>query len=381
MYPASGEFKTALLSDHVVVSKAEVWNGSQKLIELDVDLGKVTVSVNSAVRRTCEVHLSTSKTTSDLVPDNGFDLLAPFGNELRLYRGIQFDSGTIEYVPLGVFVITNVKITDELDGVSISITGEDRSLFISRNKWTTPYQMLSGTLEASLTTLLQNRWVDVQTAFPTTNVTVQQVIFGADNNNDAWKDCVNLCELVGYDLYFDVDGVATMKQFPSLDASVVVATYQEGTNTIITGLDRNISTKETYNGVIYSLEGSQVTTPVRVEVWDEDTTSPTYRYGVFGQAPTFVSSSVLSTSTEAIKAATLLLNTYIGAQEQVTWKSLVDPSLDVNDVVYIYSSGSKVDRLVIIDSLDIPLNPTDTLNAQARVVRIVDTGETVTVGS
>jgi hypothetical protein len=241
--------------------------------------------------------------------------------------------------------------------------------------------MLSGTLEASLSTLLQNRWVDVQTAFPTTNVTVQQVIFGADNNNDAWKDCVNLCELVGYDLYFDVDGVATMKQFPSLDASVVVATYQEGQNTIITGLDRNISTKETYNGVIYSLEGSQVTTPVRVEVWDDDTTSPTYRYGVFGQAPTFVSSSVLSTSIEAIKAATLLLNTYIGAQEQIVWKSLVDPSLDVNDVVYIYSSASKVDRLVIIDSLDIPLNPTDTLNAQARVVRIVDTGETVTVGS
>jgi hypothetical protein len=178
MYPASGEFKTAILSDHIVVSKAEVWNQDSKLIDLNIDSGKVTVSVNSGVRRTCDVTLVTDRTASNLVPDNGFDTLAPFGNELKLYRGVKFANGSIEYVPLGVFVMTDVDIQDSNDGVSMTIRGEDRSLFISRAKWTAPYQMVSGTLEASLRAMLENRWADVETSFTTTNVTVNQVVFG-----------------------------------------------------------------------------------------------------------------------------------------------------------------------------------------------------------
>ena len=380
MYPASGEFKTAILSDHIVVSKAEVWNQNSKLLTLNVDSGKVTVSVNSSVRRTCEVSLVTDRTTNNLVPDNGFDVLAPFGNELHLYRGVKFQNGSIEYVPLGVFVMTDVDISDTNDGVSISIKGEDRSLFISRAKWTEPYQMLEGTLEASLTALLEDRYTDIKTSFPTTNVTINQVVLGTESEQDPWQDAVSIAQLVGYDLYFDVFGVATLRSFPSLDASTVVAKYEEGQGTIITSLDRSMSSKETYNGVIYTIEGSQVDTPIRVETWDEDSTSPTYRYGVFGEAPTFVTTNVLSTEDEAIRAAISLLNTYRGAQENISWDSIVDPTLDVNDVVYVKTVGSKTDRLVIIDQLDIPMNPNASMSAQTRTVRLIDANQTVELG-
>jgi hypothetical protein len=380
MYPASGEFKTAILSDHIVVSKAEVWNQDSKLIDLNIDTGKVTISVNSGVRRTCDVTLVTNKTASNLVPDNGFDTLAPFGNELKLYRGVRFANGSIEYVPLGVFVMTDVDIQDSNNGVNITIKGEDRSLFISRAKWTAPYQLVSGTLEASLRAMLENRWADVETSFTTTNVTVNQVVFGTQDSQDPWQDAVYLAQLVGYDLYFDVFGVATLRPFPSLDATAVVAKYEEGKETIITSLDRSMSSKETYNGVIYTIQGSQVNTPIRVEIWDEDTTSPTYRYGVFGDAPTFITSNVLSTEADAIKAATSLLNTYRGAQENIRWDSIVDPTLDVNDVVYVKTVGSKTDRIVIIDELDIPMSPLESMGAKARTVRIVDANQTVELG-
>lgn len=381
MYPTSAAFKAAVSIDHVVIAKAEVWASDRKLIDLEIDNGKVSVSTSNAIRRTCEVHLTTDRTTANLVPDDGFDYLAPFGNQLRVYRGIQYADGTEEYIPLGVFVITEVQISDTNDGVSMTIRGEDKSIIISRNKWTSAYQMVSGTLEASLLALLQNRYPDVETSFPTTNVTINQVILGADSNVDPWKDAVMIAQLVGYDLFFDVRGVVTMRQFPTLDAASVVATYEEGNGTTITSLDRRISTKETYNGVIYSVEGSQVTTPVRVEVWDEDTTSPTYRYGVFGSVPTFITTNLISTSAEAIKAATLLLNTYIGQQEEIQFESIVDPSLDVNDVIYVKSEGSKVDRTVIIDSMDIPLDYTSSLNVTTRVVRIVGANEIVAIGT
>jgi hypothetical protein len=381
MYPTTATFKTAVKTNHKVIAKAEIWSTERKLLDLDIDSGKVSVNTSSAIRRTCEVHLTTDRTTANLVPDNGFDSLAPFGNQIKLYRGIEFDDGTQEYVPLGVFVITEVKVTDNNEGVSISLRGEDKSIIVSRNKWTSSYQMVNGTLETSLTSLLQNRHPDIVTDFPTTNVTVNQIILGSDSQLDPWKDAVGIAQLVGYDLYFDVKGVCTMRQFPTLDAASVVATYQEGSGTTITELDRNISTKETYNGVIYSIEGSQVTTPIRVEIWDEDPASPTYRYGVFGSVPTFVTTSLLSTSAEAIKAASLLLNTYIGQQEEIDFSSVVDPSLDVNDVIYVKAEGAKVDRTVIIDSLEVPLGYTESLTVKTRVVRIVGANEIVAIGT
>jgi len=381
MYATSAAYKLAIVGNHTVIGKAEIWNADRKLLDLDIDSGKVSVSTSSAVRRSCEVHLTTDRTTTNLVPDNGFDYLAPFGNQLRLYRGVQYADGTQEYIPLGVFVITEVEVKDTNDGVSLSIRGEDKSIIVSRNKWTSSYQMVSGTLEASLTALLQNRYADITIDFPTTQVTINQIVLGADSNLDPWKDAVMLAQLVGYDLYFDVKGVCTMRQFPTLDAASVVATYEEGNGTTITSIDRKISTKETYNGVIYTVEGSQVTTPIRVEVWDEDTTSPTYRYGVFGSVPTFITTNVIGTSADAIKAASLLLNTYIGQQEQITFESMVDASLDVNDVIYVQSEGSKVDRTVIIDSLDIPLDYKGSLNVTTRVVRIVGANEIVAIGT
>jgi hypothetical protein len=380
MYPASANFKAALTQDHIVVSKVEIWNSGQYLTTISVDGGQVEVSSESAIRRTCQIALTTERAVTNLVPDTDFDYLTPFGNEMRLFRGIQFDDGTIEYIPLGVFVITEVTISDTNEGVSINVAGEDRSILVSRAKWTQPYKVTSGSLESAITSLLRNRYADVLTNFPTTNVTINDVILGADNSNDPWKDAVYLCELVGYDLFFDVEGTATMSQFPSLEGTTVSAIYVEGSDTSVLSLDRSISTKETYNGIIYVVEGSKVSTPIRIEVWDEDTTSPTYRYGPFGQVPTFINTSVVATSEDAVKAAQLLLEKYRGAQEQITWNSLVDPTLDVDDVIYIKTVGAKVDRTVIIDSVTIPLGPTEQLSAQARVVRVVSTDATIEIG-
>jgi hypothetical protein len=381
MYAASSAFKLAIKSDHIVVSKAEIWTSDQKLADLAIDSGVVNVSTSSAVRRTCSVSLTQGRDSTSLVPDSDFDLLTPFGNELRLFRGVQYDNGSVEYVPLGVFVITDVTINDKNDGVAIEVAGDDRSLIVSRNKWISPYQLLSGSLEASLSDLIKNRYPDALVSFPTTNITINQVVLGVEKENDPWKDAVEIAELVGYDLFFDADGIVQLVPFPSLDDAMIVASYQEGQGTTVISLDRNISTRETFNGIIYTLEGSKITTPIRIEIWDEDEDSPTYRYGKFGQVPIFITSNLLTTSDEAVKAAANLLNTYIGAQEGISWQSMVDPTLDVQDVVYIKSNGAKVDRLVILDSINIPLEASETMSATARTVRVVATDETIEIGA
>jgi len=377
MYPTSNEFRAAIATSHIAVSKAEVWSGDNRLSELAIESGNVEVNTASAIRRTCQVTLVTDRTTANLVPDTQFDLLTPFGNELKLYRGVEFLDGSREYIPLGVFVITDVNISDRNEGVVIELTGEDRALIVARNKWTAPYQVTSGALETAIKNLLENRYPGVIVSLPTTNVTINQVILGVEKDNDPWQDAVEICQLVGYDLFFDATGTAVMKQFPTLDGTSPIATFVEGSGTTVTSLTRNLSTKETYNGVIYYVEGTNVSTPIRVEVWDEDPSSPTYRYGKFGQVPTFVDSNIVSSSSAAITAATLLLNTYIGAQEKINWEGIVNPALDVQDIVYVKTNGAKVDRVVILDSLSIPLSPTESMSSTARTVRLVDSGETI----
>ena len=53
MYASSAAFKAAVSTDHVVVSKAEVWATDQKLQEINVSSGSVTANSSAAVRRTC----------------------------------------------------------------------------------------------------------------------------------------------------------------------------------------------------------------------------------------------------------------------------------------------------------------------------------------
>lgn len=377
MYTTSAEFLTRIRGSHTAIAKAEVWGEGTKLRDLDVTSGSVRVDAKSAIRRIVSINVVADREDNELVPDDAFDDLAPFGNELRVYRGAVLEDGSEEYVPLGVFVMTDVQITDRLGGVDMVINGQDRSFKVSSNRWLNAFKVTSADLSVALTALLQNRYADIQLSFPaTTGVTVNDLVLGTDTDNDPWKDAVQIAEDAGYDLFFNPDGVCELAPFPSLDASVVVASYEENDDATITQVDRTLSAIDTYNGVCFTSESSK-SDPIRVEVWDEDPLSPTYRYGKFGQRVLFFSSPVVVTSNAAVAAATSVLNRYLGAQEEVNWSALVNPAHDANDVIYINNVGAKVNRVIIIDSLEIPLDPSGTMSAKARTVRIVGDDQVV----
>lgn len=369
MYPTSDTFRLAVRTSHTAVATAEVWRGLQKILDLDVSEGQVQVSVNQSTRRTCSVGFSVSRLANDLVPDTAFDAITPFGNEIRLYRGIEFPDGTREMVPLGVFVITQVNVEESPEQVKMSISGVDRSIRVSRNVWLEPYQVSAGSLTDALTALLQNRWPAIELSFPTVPVNVQQQVLGQDSGADPWKDAVYLAEMAGYDLFFDPNGVCVLQPFPSPDSASVVATYTD--EDVLLRVARQDTTDDTYNGVVYIVESSWLLVPYRVEVWDLDPDSPTYRYGAFGEVPKIVSQSAITDTNAATTAAAALLSKGLGLAQNVTWDAIVDPALDVNDVVLVRNDGTKTERVLIVDQVTIPLSPSAPLSAQARTVRVV----------
>lgn len=457
MYGTTAEFKSLVRKTHHVITRAEVWQGDNKLLELQPVDGSVDDDSRRAVRRTCQVTLfsprpttietpvyasygdlnanystysqlaslfssygtirlvvTTETTTIDngIVPDDAFDVLAPFGNELRLWRGIRVETqealsygrlaedftnyadletlidsyGTLtqatetvvtdELVPLGVFVITNVEIEEADGGVNINVSGQDRSLRIARNRWTDTYTVAKNTnVVTAITKLLQNRWDDIQLSFSSSDETVGKSVFGTETDNNPWADAQKLAKSAGLDLYFDGDGVAQLEPSPVYDEATGVESYLENEEAMVLGVKRSLSVEQTYNGVIAIGTNSNTDTIYRAETWDDDPESPTYRYGKFGSVPRFYTSPMIQTTAAAKKVATALLAKSKGAQESISWTQITDPSLEAGDMISIRNAATKVNQHLIIDRMTIPLAPTVAMSCVARTIRTMTDDE------
>lgn len=453
MFPVSTAFKKAVRQAHVVTVRAEVWRGSElKLLDLSPISGQVDVDARRGVRRTCSFSVAapdpvtevvslpgsytyaqiaaqyvtyapaiasgktyavislfgttqTRVVDAGIVPAASTDALTPFGNEVRLWRGIAtittttvqptysgltglysalpavyanyglmaspsyVRAQTTEEVPLGVFVITSVDVQETDRGTIVQVQGSDRSLRIQRSKWTEPYQVAGVSVEAAVNAILVDRWSDVTTSLDVTNRTVTRATFGTETDSDPWADVKKLAEAAGFDLYFDGDGVAVLSEVPDYENATPDATYIENEEAVVLTVSRAISVDTTFNGVIATGEGAELTDTFRGEAWDEDETSPTYRFGPFGQVPRFFSSPLITSAEQAQAAAQALLSRGRGAVESIAWTQVCDPSLDVGDVVALTNAATKVNTVLVLDRLTIPLEATRPMQAVARSIQ------------
>jgi hypothetical protein len=367
MYPVSAAFLTAVRQAHTATTLVHVIDGAtgNPTVVQPVDL-EVTIDRTRDVRRT--VSGTIADPTGDLTPADADALLAPFGNELRMWRGVMFPAGTEETVPLGVFRLTDFTVNDGAGGVTIDIEGADRALVVQRNRWVDPYVITSGTpVEDAVADLLADRYPDVQTNFPTTGQTTPKVVLDAGAESDPWRDARELFRAAGYELYFDADGIAVATAPPTLDTNPTI-TYADGADAVLLDLSRQVSTAASvYNGVVAAGEGTELETPVRAEAWDDDPTSPTYRYGPFGQVPLFYTSPLITTASQAQTAADSRLASILGASEQVEWGQIVNPALDAGDVLEITRASAGLDAVrIILDTVSIPLRAAEAMSGAGR---------------
>jgi hypothetical protein len=368
MWPVSERFRAAVRGSHQSVVSAEVYYEDALVSVVYPNAGRVSIDSRRAVRRTLSLDLTDED--GSLVPGPGgtTGVLSPFGSEIRVFRGVRYTDGTEEIVPLGVFVITEVNVSDDTNGRKITVTGSDRSIRIQRARLTDPYQIASGTaVETVIADLLRSRWADVPVDFPATGATVGARVLGAGADSDPWKSAVEIAEAAGFDLAFDADGVVRMRAIPDPTETDPDETYEDGTDAVLLDVARGFDTSTTYNGVIASSEASDVDTPVRAEAWDDDPNSPTYRYGAFGQVPKFYVSSFIRTADMAATAAASQLQRELGRTEAVEWSQIVNPAHDVLDVVRLSRPVLQLDAVLLIDRLEVPLDSRGQMKAVARV--------------
>lgn len=361
MYPVSDRFLAALRESHTVISRVDLYSQDTLVIgDIPVLDGEVTDDCLALIRRRCSLTLPGTDEILDLLPqvppvDGG---LWPLGNELKLWSGIQFDDGTEELVPLGVFRIAKPIISEETE-VSVSIEAYDRSRAVSRAKFTDTYTIRKGTnYSTAILNLIQSRlpWLDQSNYrfISTTHVTPQLVFTPED---DPWEMANNMASSLGMEVFFDGDGVCVLQLQSDPAHTQPVFEYHEGEDATLVSLGRDLDDEEAYNGVILTVENTDIPRPLRAEVWDTDPSSPTYYDPIFpelstyGSVPFLDSSQYITTQTQANESARATLTRVSGVMERIEFTAFNNPAHSSCDVISIRRTSLGVDDIYILDSV------------------------------
>ena len=368
MYPVTDTFLSSVRKSHISKVKVEIYDAATGTILSTASpiSGEVTIDSRRSVRRQCSLEFV--DTDGTLVPTNKISsVLLPFNREIKIYRGVQYQDGTEELVPLGVFQITTVEVTDTAQGVRITVQGSDRSLKVSKAKWVNHNFYIEDATpkETAIAQILKDRYPNVKIDFPATGQVTSLTYPTLDQSSDPWKEALKIAESAAMDLYFDENGIARMRPIPDPDLGKALVEYTDGEDSVVTQLGRNLSSDESYNHVIYTGEGTNLTIGVIGEAFDNNPSSPTY-VTTYGSVPIFKSSPNILTVAEAEEAARAELKKVIGASEKITWDQIVNPAHDVYDLVKIVRSPSGVDATLMLDAITIPLAATATMNAIGR---------------
>ena len=109
MEAISDKFIAALIGSHQTTARVEVLPGGDETNRVDLSDyltdGSVDVS-RQQIRRSGTLTFVDRDQSGLIVPTGPDSLLAPYGNQLRVWAGIDFDDGTEELVCVGTFRIT-----------------------------------------------------------------------------------------------------------------------------------------------------------------------------------------------------------------------------------------------------------------------------------
>lgn len=365
-YSLSAAARAALAGSHRRVVKVEVWNAGMLLADItgQVNAGSVVEDETATVRRTFTLTVDDPA----LVPTAPGDLLHPAsGNEIHVSRGVIVPgTDTAELAPLGVFRLAAPAPADTGAGLSVAVTGNDRSWEISRRKWTGPYTTAAGqNVATAIQGVLNNRWGNTLPPLtfnlaPTTVTVAAGTVLGiqytssgvasepgSSSSNDPWADVRTFAAAAGQEVFFDRQGVVVSRPIPVPGGVPVTTTYVEGVTCTMTSLTRTLDATKAVNMLVVIGTGAVVTNadgstspgaPVQATAYDTNPSSPVYVGSPAGTNPlypTWVTDPNISTVADAQASANAQLLLVQSTIDSTALAASADPTVDAGDALAI----------------------------------------------
>lgn len=362
MRPVSDAFLRTLQGSHRMFARVKVLTTYQTGVaptgaELDLIDGNVRADASGDVRSSLDCVVAGYQ----MWPHETDDILAPYGNELFVERGINYGNGTIEIVSLGYFRI-NQTDQDEGPNGSIQLSASDRMIGIIESRLPFPIQFEAGaTVEDIFNTLVLDVYPNatIEYDFTASGSTISTTQIAEEDRYGFLHD---VAKSRGKIMYWDYRGVLRVVSPP--DPDVPVYTINSGRSGTMVQLSRSLSRQGVYNGVV--ARGDTPTDDVQPIslVVDNNPLSPTYWNGPFGKIPRYYYSSFITTTAQATSAATSLLQQAIGLPYSIDLRAVPNPALEPYDSILIVAPDSS--DVHVIDSITIPLNVNAAMSGSTR---------------
>jgi hypothetical protein len=346
-----------------MVSRATLCNVYQTTVtplgtRLPIVGGQVELSATSDTRGTSDI------TVIAPWPRSRNDLLAPYGNEIYIERGIKYDDGNVEYVGFGYFRVETVEQSDDPNTTSLRVTGVDRMQGIIEARMVSPRQFLAGsTFGALVSNLITEIYPGAVIVWDdnTNAATLTRDVLVDDDRYGFLNDAISSR---GKIWYWDQAGQLTIKNVP--DTTNAVYSVTNGRNGVLVKSNRSLSRKGAINAYVANGEGPDQQLPVTGVAVDNDPLSPTYYFGAFGKIPQFYSSQFLTTSAQCVAAAKALLTRSLGIPSDLDFGTIVNPALEPYDPVAVKLSHNDAQVTHILDTITIPLGESESMTCKTR---------------
>jgi hypothetical protein len=244
----------------------------------------------------------------------------------------------------------------------ITVHISDLSRAIKRNVWQQPFTVPSGLNYGDAAQAMVLDRLPSQTAFSissTTRTLPDVVVYGLQQGGDPWQDVAELAQAIGFECFFDPNGVFIFRPVPDPTTGDPVWEFDEDSNPLVVEATRELSDEQTFNHIIVIGQSTSSQNAVSAEAQDTNPNSPTYILGPYGQVTERLTFSLIVTADQAQDAANAILNNSLAASDTVTIIVVPQPALEPGDIVKVNISDVNVDGNYMINSMTTSLSPAD----------------------
>lgn len=365
-------YRQALATSHTPYIRIDVLDGAGNELPIPADRvgedgglmflsGGVSATLTNRVTRTLDLTVDES-----LYPVFPGAILAPYGNRLRVWRGIKFAEGTVYR-----WVVFTGRLQTDMNSFNgqVSMSAMDRANEVVEAQFVRPENSAIG--------------ADVYSQFQDLIVTgVPDATFGISDQPSlrmpqlTWESdragaLDEMATSSGCYWYALANGDFVLRRYPYGVPAPSLLTLTDGPGgTVSASPARDRGT--VYNSVSATGERADGTPPVYGLAQDLNPASPTYVFGNFGLRHTTLSLRTLQHQGDAVGAAEDYLRASVALTEAWTWAQPVDAALELGDVVTLNARGES-GIIQVVSAFVLPLDlSVMAVTARAQVIGVLD---------
>lgn len=385
MIPCSNDFIHALhLPNKEFHIKLELYdsNGNyineiSKQVTKD-DIGSISIDRSRPIRRS----FSFSLYNKDGQYSWGENSNIWLDKRVKVYTGLKLRNGSVEFIPQGVFLLTEMSDNHTRESKTVSFSGQDKMMLFTdkRGKFINEMTIQTGVNVATAIKLITQDVGETLFNFDTVTETVpyELTYAGTDNRYTAMEE---LAKFAKCEIFYDTNGYLRLKKVEDLNQlqnESSVWKFEVG-DLFYAGNLRKLDDQQMYNQFVSVGGGSQTQTVRHILTVTEQTPvfagSP-YSIEKLGRITYFHNDGnpdpLLVTQNDCIYRNKYECMQKLGYVERVSVSIAPLYILDVNDIVEIYDSANNVEGRYMIEKFDIPLIPDITSMEVAKERKIIE---------